>query len=125
MGESSMKAVCKSLGLIALFTLLLAMGCATDDGGGGQLKPPDDPNNGGGGTIDAPPDAANLPPGAGKELFQDRCAYCHDLAIALQMKKTRESWRLTVESMHLKPFSGITEDEVQAIADYLAQIRPE
>ena len=55
-------------------------------------------------------------------LFEKRCSKCHDLK-RTQRTETAEAWQAIVKRMAKKWFSGITNDEADVIAGYLAENR--
>ena len=61
----------------------------------------------------------NLEP---KALFQKRCTKCHSLD-KTNRKEDPEWWRATVTKMKGKFFSGISDRDMQIIADYLVETR--
>lgn len=71
----------------------------------------------------APVKTAQAAPSGAKALFQKRCSKCHELEKPLSLKLTRNNWATLVDSMKLKMFSGISDEEADIITDYLAQTR--
>lgn len=66
------------------------------------------------------------PIGAGEEssvrdLFESKCSLCHPTDRPKSKRKTREEWEVTV--MRMKNVNGarVSDEEAQAIIDYLAQ----
>jgi mono/diheme cytochrome c family protein len=64
--------------------------------------------------------AKYLPPGRGRALVVGACVQCHDLALTVTQRKTRQAWHRSVEQMaHLgAPLNG---SEIHVVAAYLAR----
>ena len=59
-----------------------------------------------------------LPPGAGKELVETRCALCHDLERVTAAKRGKRDWPGVVANM-FERFGHSAPDEANAISAYL------
>jgi hypothetical protein len=57
-----------------------------------------------------------------KALFQKRCTKCHNLE-RTNREESSEFWRATVRRMREKFFSGISDRDMEIIADYLFETR--
>jgi hypothetical protein len=55
-------------------------------------------------------------------LFQKRCTRCHTLE-RTNRQESPEFWRATVRRMREKFFSGISDRDMEIIADYLVETR--
>ncbi|SFM78347.1 photosystem P840 reaction-center cytochrome c-551 [Thermodesulforhabdus norvegica] len=55
----------------------------------------------------------------GKALFETKCSVCHGLDRPKSLLKSREEWVETVTRMKAKPGASITDEEAEAIVDYL------
>jgi cytochrome c2 len=55
-----------------------------------------------------------------KTLFEKRCSKCHGLDRANQTQ-TPEMWRSIVKRMKAKLFSGISDEDAEAITEYLIE----
>jgi cytochrome c5 len=60
-----------------------------------------------------------LPPGAGKELVETRCALCHDLERVTAAKRQKSAWPGVVANMFDR-FGLSAPDKAKTIASYLA-----
>ena len=65
---------------------------------------------------------ASAPKGS-KALFEKRCSKCHELEKPLSLRLSKGEWATLVDSMKLKMFSGISDEEADIITDYLAATR--
>ena len=59
------------------------------------------------------------PPGPGLDLITERCGFCHTIAQATAVTKTRANWETTVQSM-IDRGAELTPEEQKVIVDYLA-----
>ncbi len=66
-----------------------------------------------------PAKPVTLPPGAGKELVESRCALCHDLERVTAAKRHKSDWPGVVANMFDR-FGLSAPDEANAISAYLA-----
>jgi cytochrome c5 len=93
---------------------------------GAQLSPPDvdtvlqylNTNFGPGQSL-PPAKSIALSPGAGKELVETRCMFCHDLERITAAKRQKREWPGVVANMFDR-FGLSAPDEVKAISIYLA-----
>ena len=60
----------------------------------------------------------SLPPGAGKELIESRCAACHDLT-RVTMKRSRDEWDRITNDMVQRGVQ-VSAEEVRTIVSYLS-----
>jgi cytochrome c5 len=67
--------------------------------------------------------AAQLPDGPGKATTQKICSGCHAAEIVLGHRDTKAGWERVVSNMVDKGANG-TDDEFNAIIDYLATYLP-
>lgn len=58
----------------------------------------------------------------GKDLFVTKCSKCHRLDTALSESHTAEEWYATVEAMRQKDLTWISEDQAEAIAEFLIYV---
>jgi hypothetical protein len=58
-------------------------------------------------------------PLTGKEILEQKCVGCHDLATTTDLRKTPEGWKQTLEDM--KDFAQLTDDEWLTLEEYLNQ----
>jgi cytochrome c553 len=65
--------------------------------------------------------ARRLPEGPGRPLVVDTCVGCHDLATAVNARKTPSEWRLSVARM-VQLGARLNGSEMELIASYLAQL---
>jgi len=93
-----------SILFVVLLLVILGISC------GGQAEPT---------PTQAPGPAPPLPT-SGDELLQDRCTRCHTLDQVEAAGKTEAEWEATVERMRGKG-AELTDDEAQALVEYLAQ----
>jgi mono/diheme cytochrome c family protein len=63
--------------------------------------------------------AANLPPGEGKALVEQRCTVCHDLRGTIQLRKSRPAWEAIVLDMGARG-APITIDDIDPLVNYLS-----
>src|SRR5205823_14992217 len=69
----------------------------------------------------APASATAAPPaGAGLNLINERCGFCHSTAQIFSARKTPAEWAATVQSMADRG-AEISPDEQQVIVAYLAK----
>jgi len=59
------------------------------------------------------------PPGPGLDLITERCGFCHTIAQATAVIKTRANWEITVQSM-IDRGAELTPEEQKIMVDYLA-----
>lgn len=79
---------------------------------------------------DAPPAAATpvsgqasaLPDGPGKEVLMRRCFQCHQMSMWSALRQERLAWESVIYRM-IGRGALWTEDEIRAMADYLARVR--
>ena len=86
----------------------------------GNLGPGQNPmvsGNASSGTGDAAKVA--LPPGAGKELMESRCAACHDIGRVITAKRSKADWELVTKNMAERG-GTMSPAEMQAIVSYLS-----
>jgi hypothetical protein len=57
-----------------------------------------------------------------KALFEKRCSKCHTLD-RTNKNESAEYWTATAKKMKSKIFSGISDEDVKIITDYLLQTR--
>ncbi len=74
-------------------------------------------------TLPAALPAADGPDGSGQVLLQKHCLTCHDLAKSVSLRQDRNGWGSTLVKM-VRFGMKATEDELQALADHLAQHYP-
>jgi mono/diheme cytochrome c family protein len=57
----------------------------------------------------------------GKSLFKRKCGLCHSIKRPMSKRKTKEEWKKTV--MRMKDTNGcpITDEQAEAIIQYLSQ----
>lgn len=58
-----------------------------------------------------------------KELFEKKCSSCHSLSRPLGQTMDRNGWAATVTRMQKVNGCPITDDEANAIVDYLVKVR--
>ncbi len=73
--------------------------------------------------IELPTEAASLKPGSGAEIAKGQCLTCHSAEyITTQPRdKPLAFWKAEVEKMKKAYGAPIPDDQVSAIADYLAR----
>ena len=73
--------------------------------------------------IDLPAETATLKPGSGSELANGQCLTCHsaEYIITQPPDKPLAFWRAEVEKMKKVYGAPIPDDQIGAIADYLAR----
>jgi mono/diheme cytochrome c family protein len=73
--------------------------------------------------IDLPNETATLKPGSGSELANGQCLTCHsaEYIITQPRDKPLAFWKAEVDKMKKVYGAPIPEDQVSAIADYLAR----
>jgi cytochrome c5 len=91
--------------LLALSICLLLIGIASTEGAGAQ-----------------PQAAATAPDGPGREIVQRKCAQCHAATMWTALRQDRRAWESTLYRM-VGRGALWTPEEINAMADYLAQIR--
>jgi mono/diheme cytochrome c family protein len=69
-------------------------------------------------AADAP--AAAPPPGAGLDLINERCVFCHNNAQIFSQRKTAPAWAATVEQMANRG-AEVSPEEMKVIVDYLSK----
>lgn len=67
-------------------------------------------------AADTPPP----PPGAGLDLINQRCVFCHNTVQIFSQHKTPEAWTATVEQMANRG-AELSPEEMKTIEDYLAK----
>jgi hypothetical protein len=67
-----------------------------------------------------PPAVAGPPPGAGLDLINQRCIFCHNTGQIFSQHKTPEAWSATVEQMANRG-AEVSPEEMKIITDYLAK----
>ena len=60
------------------------------------------------------------PPGAGFDLINQRCVFCHNTVQIFSQRKTPEAWAATVEQMANRG-AELSPEEMKTIEDYLAK----
>jgi cytochrome c5 len=65
---------------------------------------------------------ANVPAGPGREIVQRKCAQCHAATMWTALRQDRRAWESTLYRM-VGRGALWTPEEINAMADYLAQIR--
>ena len=93
---------------LALTMCLLLIGIASTEGAG----PPQQ-------AAAATPDS---PGGPGREIVQRKCAQCHAATMWTALRQDRRAWESTLYRM-VGRGALWTPEEINAMADYLAQIR--
>src|SRR5438132_5898517 len=66
---------------------------------------------------------AQLPDGPGKEETQRVCKNCHELERSVSRRQDRDGWQITLDKMETLG-AEMTDDEYNAILDYLAKNYP-
>jgi len=56
----------------------------------------------------------------GKSLLETRCTVCHDTARIKAVRKTKDNWGLTVDTM-IRRGAKLNTEERQKVIDYLAE----
>ena len=64
-----------------------------------------------------------LPDGPNRDLVSRTCSACHDLAMAVAARRTREGWNATIDEM-VTYRMNVTPDERRLILDYLTTYLP-
>ena len=73
-------------------------------------------------TISLPPETAVLRKAPGVEVAGMHCMTCHSVEyINSQPSLTRTAWKASVDKMRAKFGAPIPEDQVEKLADYLAE----
>jgi mono/diheme cytochrome c family protein len=93
---------------LALAICLLLIGIASTEGAG-------PPQQGAAATPDSPG-------GPGREIVQRKCAQCHAATMWTALRQDRRAWESTLYRM-VGRGALWTPEEINAMADYLAQIR--
>ena len=93
--------------LLALSAWLLLLGIASTAGAGPQQ---------------AAATASDTPGGPGREIVQRKCAQCHAATMWTALRQDRRAWESTLYRM-VGRGALWTPEEINAMADYLAQIR--
>ncbi len=57
---------------------------------------------------------------SGKKLFEEKCSVCHSTERATSKKKSKEGWERTVKRMQKKLSGHISDEEAEAIVEYLS-----
>lgn len=71
----------------------------------------------------APQSAASaLPDGPGKDILMSKCFQCHQMSMWSALRQDRKAWEGVVYRM-VGRGALWTEDEIRAMADYLARVR--
>lgn len=60
------------------------------------------------------------PPGAGLDLINQRCVFCHNTVQIFSQHKTPEAWAATVEQMANRG-AELSPEEMKTIEEYLAK----
>jgi cytochrome c5 len=94
--------------LLALSTCLVLIGIASIEGAGPQPQ-----------TAATTPDS---PGGPGREIVQRKCAQCHAATMWTALRQDRRAWESTLYRM-VGRGALWTPEEINSMADYLAQIR--
>jgi len=68
-------------------------------------------------AADAPP---SPPPGAGLDLINQRCAFCHNSAQIFSQHKSAAAWAATVDQMANRG-AEVSPEEMKTIVDYLSK----
>lgn len=72
-------------------------------------------------ALAADPTVSAAPPsGAGLDLINQRCVFCHNTAQIFSQRKTPEGWSATVEQMANRG-AEVSPEEMKVIVDYLAK----
>jgi mono/diheme cytochrome c family protein len=74
------------------------------------------------GQAQAAAPAADSPAGPGREILQRKCAQCHAATMWTALRQDRRAWESTLYRM-VGRGALWTPEEINAMADYLAQIR--
>ncbi|HOP87002.1 MAG TPA: hypothetical protein PKZ54_11130 [Syntrophorhabdaceae bacterium] len=56
-----------------------------------------------------------------KEVFEKKCSACHNLNRTTSTQKTPDEWKTAVWRMKSKKNANITDEEAEAITDYLSK----
>ncbi len=64
-----------------------------------------------------------LPDGKGKDLVEQICSDCHEIAVITGQRATREGWQATVKKM-VNHGAAASPEEAQTIVEYLAKNFP-
>ena len=73
------------------------------------------------GPSDAPSAAASDNTAAkGKQVFQETCGACHDLAVSTGQTKSRDDWQATVSRMENEG-APITDEQAAQVVAYLSK----
>jgi mono/diheme cytochrome c family protein len=91
---------------LALSICLLLMAIASTEGAGARQSQAD----------------ATAPAGPGREIVQRKCAQCHAATMWTALRQDRRAWESTLYRM-VGRGALWTPEEINAMADYLAQIR--
>jgi competence protein ComEA len=67
--------------------------------------------------------AVELPDGPGQAETEKLCTQCHDLGKSVSMRQDRNGWGVTLTKMIAMGMKG-TDEEMQAVLDYLAKSFP-
>jgi mono/diheme cytochrome c family protein len=102
--------LCLVLLVSMVAALFLASGCASNKAAVSE-----------GGTAPRPEVSGDLK--TAQAVFEKKCSACHSLDRPLSVQQSESDWRLTVERMQLKVFSGISDEDVEMIVKYLAATR--
>jgi mono/diheme cytochrome c family protein len=71
----------------------------------------------------APPPTPAVTQSSGQQVLQRKCAQCHAATMWTALKQDRRAWESTLYRM-VGRGALWTPEEISAMADYLAQIRP-
>lgn len=93
--------------MLALSMCLLFVGIVSTEGAGPQQ---------------AAATASDSPAGPGREIVQRKCAQCHAATMWTALRQDRRAWESTLYRM-VGRGALWTPEEINAMADYLAQIR--
>ena len=99
--------LCLVLMVLLVAALFFAPGCASN-----KAAAPE------GGMTARPEVSGDLK--TAQAVFEKKCSVCHGLERPRSVKRSEADWRLTVERMQLKVFSGISDEDREMIIKYLA-----
>jgi cytochrome c5 len=64
---------------------------------------------------------ADKPAGEAQGLFEKKCSTCHSTSRTTSQKKTRREWERTISRMKNVNGASLTDQETQAIVEYLSK----